>query len=95
MQLKSAVRDGCENFRGVASFATLLKSALFQLNSGAGKHPKLLSFQLFACSNVSFGGKSLKTGDPNVLASVRCSELLQAKKFPARQKLKGTKIKTG
>ena len=55
----------------------------------------LLSFQLFACSNVSFGGKSLKTGDPNVLASVRCSELLQAKKFPARQKLKGTKTKTG
>ena len=38
-----------------ASFATFLKSALFQLNSHAGKHPKLLSFELFAHPNMSFG----------------------------------------
>ena len=78
MQLKSAFyQDGCENFQAVASFATLLKSALFQLNS---YQKTSQNFQLFARSNVSFGGKCFKTGDPNVLTHVSSSELLQALK---------------
>ena len=40
----------------------------------------LLFSQLFARSNVSFGGKCFKTGDPNVLTHVSSSELLQALK---------------
>ena len=53
------------------------------VSKNIGNFRPLLSFQVFARWNTSFGGESSSTGDPNVLTDVK--KLRNSKVFPVRE----------